>query len=215
MTPKRASLEVCRWAQELLTAHVATDQTGCLSLRAGDTMVITPESVPLSELTPEGLSWVCLKQGSLQKGPRPDSRFALHAAIYKKRKKTHAIIHSQSLAIMTASKAGVEVPPLLDDMAQIVGISAKVATSWSDRKVRPVLSALKGRDAVLLKDAGALCAGSNVDDALAVAQVLEKGCKAYIESSFLGGGAKINRAEALFMRTVYKLKYSKQNTTNT
>lgn len=214
MTIPSISREVCTRAQALLTEGIATDATGCLSARIGNLVVITPEGKKLSELTPDDLSVVDLPTCTPVEGPKPDSRFPLHVALYKKRRKLNALLHTDSLSILTSSRAGVEVPPLLDDMAQIVGVSAKVATTWPYRGTAPVISAMKGRNAVLLKNAGGLCGGGNFEDAHAVAQVLEKGCKAFIESTFLGGGVKINRFEALLMRTVYQLKYAKQNAKN-
>jgi len=214
MTIPSISQEICSRAQALLSEGIATDATGCLSARIGHHLVITPEGKKLSELTPDALSVVDLTTCTPVEGPKPDSRFPLHVALYKKRKKLSALLHADSLSILTSSRAGIEVPPLLDDMAQIVGVSAKVATTWPYRGTGPVISAMKGRNAVLLKNAGGLCGAGSFEDAHAVAQVLEKGCKAFIESTFLGGGVKINRFEALLMRTVYQLKYAKQDSKN-
>ena len=214
MSISSVSQEICTRAHTLLAEGIATNDAGCLSARVGNRMVITPESKKLSELTPEALSVVDLTTCTPVEGPKPDSRFPLHVALYKKRKKLNTLIHSDSLSILTSSQAGIEVPPLLDDMAQIIGISAKVATTWPYRGTAPVISAMKGRNAVLLKDAGGLCGAGSLEDAHAVAQVLEKGCKAFIESTFMGGGVKISRFEALLMRTVYQLKYAKQDSKN-
>lgn len=214
MSSLKAASDLCTWARELVQLGIASDENGCLSIRSGDTILMTPENKNLSELEAEDIATIDIKTCAPKDGPKPDSRFALHVALYKKRKKTSALLHAESLSIKTSSRAGIEVPPLLDDMAQIVGVTAKVAHGWPYRGAAPVVSAMKGRDAVLLKNSGALCGGPSMDDAVAVAQVLEKGCKAFIETSFLGGGVKINAAESLLMRTVYKLKYSKQDTTN-
>lgn len=214
MTIENVSQEICTRAKALCAEGVTIDTEGCLSARVGNLMVITPEGRRLSDLTPGDLSLVDLTTCAPAEGPKPDRRFALHAALYKKRKRVTTLLHAQSLSILTASRAGIEVPPLLDDMAQIVGVSARVATTWPYRGTAPVIRAMRGRNAVLLKNAGALCGAQSFDDAHAVAQVLEKGCKAFIESSFLGGGVKIPPLEAHLMRAVYLLKYAKQNGKN-
>jgi hypothetical protein len=112
---------------------------------------------------------------------------------------------------LTAAAAGREVPPLLDDFAQLVGVSARAVQG---KKADPrfplqILRGLKRRNAVLIPEWGGLCAAASFDDALAVVQVLEKGCRAHIDSAFLGGGFRINPVEAWLMRMVYKYKYSK------
>lgn len=215
MRIKEVKNEICKMANILLDEGITTDANGCLSARVANKMVITPGKILLSRLTPNDLSIVDIASCTPEEGPKPDRRFALHAAIYKKRKKFNSMIHVDSLSILTSSKKGIEVPPLLDDMAQLVGVSAKVAITWPYRGATPVLSALKKRNAVLLKNSGGLCGAGSFDDAHAVAQVLEKGCKAFIESTFMGGGFRINKVEALLMRIVYQIKYSKQNEKNT
>ena len=132
----------------------------------------------------------------------------LHHRIYKKFPKFNAIIHSDQINILTAARAGKPIPPLLDDFVQLVGPDAKTVDPLN---VAAVLSGLKRRNAVLLKDEGALCAGQDMDDALAVAQVMEKGCRTFIETFFLGGGIPINWFEARLMRLVYQYKYSRIN----
>lgn len=212
MTMTSVSQTLCENALALLSEGLCTDTSGCLSARLGHRLVITPEDTGLSELSSDGLAVVDLATGAPLAGPRPDRRFPLHGALYKKRKDLGVLVHADPLSILTASKAGREVPPLLDDMAQLVGVSAKVARSWPCRGTAPVVAAMKGRNAVLLKNSGALCGAGTFDDARAVAQVLEKNCKAAIEATFLGGAIRINRGEALLMRTVYRLAYAKKRT---
>ncbi|MBI9091776.1 MAG: class II aldolase/adducin family protein [Desulfobacterium sp.] len=214
MDIQTAGQELIALSKRLLAQGIAHDWDGCLSARVQNLLVITPEDIPLSRLTPEDLSLVELNTATHTRGPRPDRRFALHLAVYGKRKKFNALIHAQSLSVVTASKKGLTVPPLLDDMAQLVGVSAKVARHWPHRGPGPVISAMNGRNAVLLRNKGGLCGAGTFEDAHAVAQVLEKGCKAFIESTFLGGGVRINRVEAALMRLVYRLAYSGQHLKN-
>ena len=70
--------------------------------------------------------------------------------------------------------------------------------------------ALKGRNAALMANHGAVCIGHNLEEAFVVCQVLEKACKAFIEAEFLGGAKSINKFEAHLMRQIYIRKYSKE-----
>lgn len=136
---------------------------------------------------------------------------AAHVALYLARPEFRVIIHSTQENILTCSMAGETVRPFLDDMAQIVGPNAKIVSLNSEKKTfKELVAAIKRRNAVLLKGNGAFCAHGTIDDVHAVCQVLEKTCKAYVDSRILGGGKPVPRLEAEAIRFVYQRKYSKQ-----
>ena len=113
----------------------------------------------------------------------------------------------------TVAAARREVPPILDDMAQIIGPSVRVADyalPSTKKLVRGTVKALKGRMAALMANHGAVCVGRDLDEAFVVCQVLEKACKALIEAEFLGGAKGINKFEAWIMHQYYLRKYSKE-----
>jgi L-fuculose-phosphate aldolase len=139
---------------------------------------------------------------------------SLHAAIYNKRGDVNAIVHSKEEATLAASRMGRTVKPFLDDFAQIVGFTLKNAEFDPERAKRSaneVLRKLRLRDAVLLKDNGAICVGADEDEANAVKLVTEKGCKAFTAAEMYGRGREcINFMESALMRVIYKKKYSKK-----
>ena len=135
--------------------------------------------------------------------------YLTHRSIYRARPEIMAIIHSTAPATQTFSCTGRNLKPVLDDFAQLIGPSARCAATFQQASRK-----LKSRNAVLLKDEGALCAAPSLDDAYATAFVLEKNARAQIEGSFMGGVRRINPLEAIFMRRVYLTKYSKANRTN-
>lgn len=98
-----------------------------------------------------------------------------------------------------------EIPPILDDQAQLLGVSVRIAKSDKD-----ILKALSGRFAAILEDGSSICLGSNIEEAYVAAQLLEKTSKAFIEAEVLGGAKAINRIEAWLMHQFYLLKYSKE-----
>jgi len=129
----------------------------------------------------------------------------IHKEIYKTNRNANYIHHACTPAIMAASCAGIKLLPLLDDFAQIAGISVN-NVGMNPRKIA---SSLKGASAVLIKNKGALCCGISKSDAQALSMVLEKNCKAYIIASLHGKIKPINRFECRLMRFVYLNKYSK------
>jgi L-fuculose-phosphate aldolase len=112
----------------------------------------------------------------------------------------------------TCAAARREVPPVLDDMAQIIGPTVRVADyalPSTKKIVKLTVKALKGRNAALMANHGAVCVGRDLDETFVICQVLEKACKAFIEAEFLGGAKHINKFEAWAMHQIYIKKYSK------
>lgn len=139
--------------------------------------------------------------------------YFLYLAIFEIFPKVSAIIRTSTESIRTASIVNRKVRPMLDDMAQIVGVSVRSVDEdvfENAQKIVKATSAMKDRTALLIQNNGAVCVGATFDDAEVSAVVFEKACKTVIESSFLGGGRYINPIECWLMHLVYKLKYSKQ-----
>lgn len=137
---------------------------------------------------------------------------AVHMSVYKNRKDANYVIHSDLSDIHAMSIKGRKLKPLLDDFAQIAGATVKsVAYKDSSRTVKKIGRAFKGgRNAVLLKDNGALCCGKDKFNAEATEMVVDKNCKAYIGGELFGKIDPIKPLEAKLMNIVYRLKYSKQ-----
>ncbi|WP_167613659.1 class II aldolase/adducin family protein [Maribellus sediminis] len=176
-------------------------------------MLITPSGKFYEDLTPADMVIIKFKTNDYDKtGIKPSSEFKLHSGIYNDRKEFSAIIHTHQMNASTCAAARVEVPAVLDDLAQIVGPSvrcADYALPSTKKIVRETVKAMRGRNAALMANHGAVCAGRDLDEAFAVCQVLEKGCKAFIEAQFLGGAKHISKFEAWAMHQVYLKKYSK------
>lgn len=122
--------------------------------------------------------------------------------IFDKRKKVQVVLLTKQ---EYASQVKKEIPPILDDQAQLLGVSVRIAKNETD-----ILHALSGRFASVLYNGNSLCLGSNLEDAYVAAQLLEKTSKAFVEAEYLGGAKSINRIEAWLMQQFYQFKYSKE-----
>jgi L-fuculose-phosphate aldolase len=206
-------IEIIEAGKRLLKEGLVSRTWGNISLRVDENnMLITPSGREYEGLTPADIVLVNYHTSKFEGTVKPSSEKELHCEIYKDRREIQAIIHTHQMNASTVAAARREVPPILDDMAQLIGPSIKVAdyaisgTKWIARKV---VKALKGRNAALMANHGAVCVGRNLDEAFVVCQVLEKACKAFIEAEFLGGAKSINKFEAWIMHQVYIKKYSK------
>lgn len=127
-----------------------------------------------------------------------------HRDIYRACPSFNHIIHNDSTEVVAVSRIGKTMKPLLDDFAQICGPTVKCAAPEKCAK------AIKGKNAVLVKDRGALCCGSNEGDAQAVDMIMSKSSLTLLTTKIFGKAKAINPVEAWLMRIVYTLKYSKQ-----
>jgi len=178
------------------------------SFRSGDAFCMTPEGFGNTTID------VALPTGLLfdEEAEAPET-LELHRAIYRGDRKVNAIVHSQRPDVLRASKAGSKLLPYLDDFAQIAGIDLRLARFDPENRAQSaklVRKGLKRRSAVLLADNGALCVGSSLDEARAVETVTDKNCGVSLSADLFEGVKHIAALDALLMRAVYVLKYSKQ-----
>ena len=139
-----------------------------------------------------------------------EKEYKYHSEIYKARADINAICQCYPKWVMPVAKAGVTIPAVLDDMAQIVGPTCK--TSKDD--IASVIKTLKGRNSCLVKDKGCITSGRTMDEAYTCVLVLDKASHCFVASSVIGENKIINGFEARLMRFIYKTKYSKKNQEN-
>lgn len=197
----------------LLHEGLVSRTWGNISVKVNDSeMLVTPSGRFYEDLTPADMVLVNFNDDTFDKTLKPSSEFKLHTEIYRTRNEIAAVIHTHQMNASTCAAARREVPPVLDDMAQIIGPSVRVAEyalPSTKKIVQVTVKALKGRNAALMANHGAVCIGRDLDEAFVVCQVLEKACKAFIEAEFLGGAKHINKFEAWAMHQFYLKKYSK------
>ena len=143
-----------------------------------------------------------LKTGEADKALAPSAD--AHRSVYLAYPSFNYIIHNTSSEVAAVSRLGKNMKPLLDDFAQICGPKVKIAS------IDKCAKALKGKNAVLVKDLGALCCGAVEGDAQAVDMIMSKSCLTLLGTKIFGKAKAINPVEALLMRVVYLTKYSKQ-----
>jgi len=206
--------EIIEGGKRLLKEGLVARTWGNISIRVDDSwMLITPSGRPYETLSEEDIVLVNYHTSEYEGPVRPSSEKGVHCEIYRTRKEVHAVIHTHQVNASTVAAARREVPPVLDDMAQIIGPTVRVADYAlpSTRKItKNTVKALRGRKAALMANHGAVCVGGDLEEAFVVCQVLEKACKAFIEAEFLGGAKHINRFEAHLMHQLYIRKYAKE-----
>ena len=199
--------------KKLVKEHLVTRSWGNISIRLDEQhMLITPSGRTYESLKPEDIVLMNYRSLHYEGAIKPSSEFHLHAEIYKQRIEIAAVIHTHQMNATTVAAARREVPPIIDDMVQIIGPTVQVSQytpAGTKKFAKHAVKALKGRQAALLANHGAVCIGRTLDEAFVVSEVLEKACKAFIEAEFLGGAKAIPKVTAAIMHQVYLKKYSK------
>ncbi|MFM1918651.1 MAG: hypothetical protein RLZZ303_285 [Candidatus Hydrogenedentota bacterium] len=218
MSEEVARIQVRDGGLKLLKEGLVAGTWGNVSVRLDDERyVITPSGREYEELRPEDMVIVNYQTGKFEGDIKPSSERKVHAELYRTRSDVGAVIHTHQTNASVVAAARREVPPILDDQVQILGPTVRVADyalPSTQKMVRTCVKALKGRNAALMANHGAICVGRTLDEAFVACVVLEKACKAFIEAEFLGGAKTINIFEAHLMHQFYIRKYSKENVRN-
>jgi ribulose-5-phosphate 4-epimerase/fuculose-1-phosphate aldolase len=116
------------------------------------------------------------------------------------------ILPCRESPVVRVSLEGKRLIPMLDDFAQLIGTEiACIDPARPEQAGR----AIAGRNAVLIKGYGALCAARNREDAQAVEYLLTKECMSRINARQYGMGTPLPLVDRYIMRRIYVNKYSK------
>jgi L-fuculose-phosphate aldolase len=204
---------VCAAAKKLLRKGYVSGTWGNISQRIDDhLMAITPSGRAYESMRPEDIVLMDYHSHEHTGQFRPSSEYQLHTGIYRAREDIQAVVHTHQLYASVLAAAGREVPPILDDMAQIIGPSLRVTKylhSNTDAIAQATVQALEGRFAALMANHGAVCIGRSMEEAFVVCEVLEKSCQVYLQAQLLGGANSIDSVYAQEMHMNYLNSYSK------
>lgn len=168
---------------------------------------ITPSGTDYREIG-EGDIVTLNLEGEKKKGEAvPSTETPLHANIYKAREEINAIIHTHSVFASAVACTRGNIPPIVEDMVQIVGGSIETAEyelPGTEELAKSTLKALNHKRAALLANHGAVALGKNMDEAIKVAEIVEKSAKIYLLAKFLGEPQPLGEKEVEKMRKAYK-----------
>jgi len=121
----------------------------------------------------------------------PSSESLAHLAVYRARPDVGAVIHTHSVYASAFAVAGRPIPPVLDEQVVTLGGAVEVAeygASASQALADNAVAALGDRAAVLLRNHGVLGVGADLEEAVAVVELVERVARVRLLSEALGGG---------------------------
>ena len=181
-------------AREMSAQGLVSGSSGNASLRlsqdgVGGLVLITPTGRSYGQLEPGDLVVIDLEGEAVEGDLSPSFESALHLTLYEARKDVGAILHTHSLFASVAAVAGLEIPPVVDEMVMSVGGSVRVAEYGfpsTEELAQRACWALGERNAVLLRNHGLVGVGRSPLEALNVCQLVERVAQIFVYASLLG-----------------------------
>ncbi len=186
-------------AREMAALDLATGSSGNVSLRlAGGLFAVTPSGVPYTRLRDgevviidgDAEPVVPEDEALSQPGLAPSSETLLHLAIYAARPDVGAVVHTHAVYSSVAAVAGLDVPPIIDEMMLSVGGPVRVSEyrfPGTQELADSVVAALGERNAALIRNHGAVGVGRDLESALDVCVLVERMAHIFVFASLLGG----------------------------
>ena len=209
--PDEAELGAAReqlvsYSNRLLTDGLALGSAGNISVRVGDTVLITPSSVPYPQMRPEQVCALQLAPSPAERPrPAPDgltmggmrlaapppvatsSETPMHLAIYAS-SSAGGVVHTHSPEVIALS-AVFDRLPAIHYAIHALGGTVRVAPYTrfgSEGLAQAAVLALDGRRAAILANHGAICYGRTLAQAYDNAMLLEWLARTYRLARMLG-----------------------------
>ncbi|QUW82859.1 class II aldolase/adducin family protein [Streptomyces mirabilis] len=180
--------ELVATARRTVADGLVVGTSGNVSVRVGDTVLVTPTGVPYDRLRPEDAVGVDLEGRQVLGSLVPTSELPMHLAIHRATD-ARAVVHTHA-AHATAVSALVPELPLIHYMAGALGGPVRVApyaTYGTPELAENMLQALTGRTACLLQNHGTIAYGASLSQAFDRTAQLEWMSRVWLLASSVPG----------------------------
>ncbi|MGW2277098.1 class II aldolase/adducin family protein [Streptomyces sp. NPDC001770] len=186
----RAWDDLVRTARRTAAEGLVVGTSGNVSVRVGDTVLVTPSGVPYDRLRPEDLLGVDLAGHRTLGTLTPTSELPLHLAVYRATG-ARAVVHTHAVHATAVSTLVDEVPAVHYAAAMLGGPvrTAGYARYGTPELAAHMLDALRDRTGCLLRNHGTVTHGSSLDEAYDRTAQLEWLCRVWLAASSVPGHA--------------------------
>ncbi|WP_328870427.1 class II aldolase/adducin family protein [Streptomyces sp. NBC_00287] len=184
----RAWEELVATARRTVSDGLVVGTSGNVSVRVGDTVLVTPSGVPYDRLTPGDVTGVDLSGRQVLGSLRPTSELPMHLAVYGATD-ARAIVHTHAVHATAVSTLVQEVPAVHYITADLGGPArvAPYATYGTEELAENMLRALTDRTACLLQNHGTMAYGKTLPQAYDRTAQLEWMCRVWLTASSVPG----------------------------
>ncbi len=190
MDIQKAKEIVVEAGKQLVSSGLIARTWGNVSCRIDDkTFVITPSGRAYETLTPDEVVVVNMEDLSYEGDIKPSSEKGIHASCYLLRPEVNFVIHTHQVNASIVSAIGCDINDITGYSKDIIGDNIPVASyglSGTGKLRKAVVEAIKRTDskAIIMKHHGAVCLGTDYDDAFKVASEVEKVCENYVFAKY-------------------------------
>ena len=186
---RAALVEACRDMNRL---GINQGTSGNVSVRHGDTMLISPSATPYDTMRPEDVAAMPIEgeYGAWTGRLRPSTEWRFHLDIMRARPDAGAVVHSHPTFCTSLAIARKPIPACHYMIAAFGGVDvrcAPYATYGTEELSDHAIEALRGRNACLLANHGMIVVGPSLAKAMWLAVELEAIAKQYWHSLLIGG----------------------------
>ncbi|MFJ8105062.1 class II aldolase/adducin family protein [Streptomyces sp. NPDC096132] len=175
-------------ARRTVTDGLVVGTSGNVSVRVGDTVLVTPSGVPYDRLTPDDITGVDLTGRQVLGTLVPTSELPMHLAVYR-HTDARAVVHTHAVHATAVSTLVTELPSV-HYMSGALGGPVRVApyaTYGTEELAENTLRALADRSGCLLQNHGTLAYGTTLDQAFDRTAQLEWMCRLWLTASSIPG----------------------------
>jgi L-fuculose-phosphate aldolase len=184
----RAWADLVTTARRTVAEGLVVGTSGNVSVRVGDTVLVTPSGVPYDRLAPDDVTGVDLDGRQVLGALVPTSELPMHLAVYRTTG-ARAVVHTHAVHA-TAVSTLVRELPLIHYMAAALGGPVRVApyaAYGTDELAENMLHALADRSGCLLQNHGTLTHGATLDQAYDRTAQLEWMCHLWLTAASVPG----------------------------
>ncbi|WP_326723998.1 MULTISPECIES: class II aldolase/adducin family protein [unclassified Streptomyces] len=185
---ERAWDELVATARRTVADGLVVGTSGNVSVRVGDTVLVTPTGVPYDRLTPSDIVGVDLDGRQVRGSLLPTSELPMHLTVYRATD-ARAVVHTHAPHATAVSTLVPELP-LIHYMAGDLGGPVRVApyaTYGTPELAENMRQALTDRAACLLQNHGTIAHGSSLGQAYDRTAQLEWMCRVWLTASSVPG----------------------------
>jgi L-fuculose-phosphate aldolase len=188
--------QLVTYSTRLVDDGLAVGAAGNMSVRAGDTVAITPSGIPYHELRASDVCLVSLDGAELEAPEAPSTELPMHLAVYAATN-AGAVVHTHSAEVIALSTVCDELPAV---HYAITGLGGPVRVAPYTRfgsagLADAAVQALDGRAAAILQNHGAICYGASLAQAYDRALLLEWLARVYRLARAYGDPRILTRAD--------------------
>jgi L-ribulose-5-phosphate 4-epimerase len=198
--------------RRIVAAGLVSGSSGNVSRRistpTGDLFAVTASRVPYHRFGIEDVLVVDAEIDPVVGDGVPSSESLAHMAVYGARPDVGAVIHTHSVYASAFAVAGQPILCVLDEQVVAIGGAVSVAAygaSASQQLAANAVAALSERAAVLLRHHGVLGVGRDLEEAVAVVDLVERVAKVRLLSVQLGGGQELPADVVGAQQQVYRM----------